>query len=187
MRGQKVCFYTGFLCKLFYAELTKIITIYSILCLVQIQSTLNTSNSVISKYFLSPRIQFRSICYFYSNFNSFYLKLLTSWSKFSGTDMNIQGSLSPKSGAKIRSHSQSQKVCFFPNSRWKIPNLTKCVWSRKIAGIVIKYIKSHLKLNKISISIPFYIRKCLKSQLQHWITSIFLLTRSSVIWIRLSS
>ena len=28
-----------------------------------------------------------------------------------------QGSRSPKFGAEIRPHSQSQKVCFFPNSR----------------------------------------------------------------------
>ena len=36
-----------------------------------------------------------------------------------------QGSQSPDFGAEIRPHSQCQKVCFFPNSRQKIPNLTK--------------------------------------------------------------
>ena len=40
------------------------------------------------------------------------------------------------------------KKYFFPNSRWKIPNLTKFVWFRKTAGVVIKYIKNHLKLKK---------------------------------------
>ena len=37
----------------------------------------------------------------------------------------LQGSRSPNFGAEIRPHSQCQKVCFFPNSRQKIPNLTK--------------------------------------------------------------
>ena len=37
----------------------------------------------------------------------------------------LQGSRSPDFGAEIRPHSQCQKVCFFPNSRRKIPNLTK--------------------------------------------------------------
>ena len=36
-----------------------------------------------------------------------------------------QGSRSPDFGAEIRPHSQCQKVCFFPNSRQKIPNFTK--------------------------------------------------------------
>ena len=36
-----------------------------------------------------------------------------------------QGSRSPDFGAEIRPHSQCQKVCFFPNSRQKIPNLKK--------------------------------------------------------------
>ena len=37
----------------------------------------------------------------------------------------LQGSRSPDFGAEIRPHSQCQKVCFFPNSRQKIPNLKK--------------------------------------------------------------
>ena len=36
-----------------------------------------------------------------------------------------QGSQSPDFGAEIRPHSQCQKVCFFPNSRQKIPNFTQ--------------------------------------------------------------
>ena len=46
-------------------------------------------------------------------------RVLCSWSavgKFSEFD-RVQGSRSPKFGAEIRPHSQSQKVCFFPNSR----------------------------------------------------------------------
>ena len=38
---------------------------------------------------------------------------------------DLQGSRSPDFGAEIRPHSQCQKVCFFPNSRQKIPNLKK--------------------------------------------------------------
>ena len=76
-----------------------------------------------------------------------------------------QGSRSPKFGAEIRPHSQSQKVCFFPNSRWKIPNLTRCVWFRKTASVVITYIKNHLKLKKWAFGIDFYIKKHLKFSL----------------------
>ena len=36
----------------------------------------------------------------------------------------IQGSQYRKFGAEIWPHSQSQKVYFFTNSRWKIPNLS---------------------------------------------------------------
>ena len=40
-------------------------------------------------------------------------------------NITSQGSRSPDFGAEIRPHSQCQKVWFFPNSRQKIPNLTK--------------------------------------------------------------
>ena len=35
----------------------------------------------------------------------------------SNLNVPVQGSRSPIFGAEIRPHSQSQKVCFFPNSR----------------------------------------------------------------------
>ena len=93
----------------------------------------------------------------------------------------LQGSRSPKFGAEIRPHSQSQKVCFFPNSRWKIPNLAKCVWFRKISGVVIKYIKKPFKTKKVSIRCRFLYQKVFKiSASNNWIASIFLPTRSSV-------
>ena len=43
----------------------------------------------------------------------------------------MQGSRSTDFGAEILPHSQCQKVCFFPNSRQKIPNLKKLKKKKK--------------------------------------------------------
>ena len=50
--------------------------------------------------------------------------------------ISLQGSPSPKFGAKIWPYSHCQKVCFFPNSRWKIPNWTKFLISAIWFGFI---------------------------------------------------
>ena len=70
--------------------------------------------------------------------------LLRSYQRYYGLSRKylwlVQGSRSPKYGAKIRPHSQSQKLYLLSNSRWKIPDPIKCVWFRKTVCVVIKYI-----------------------------------------------
>ena len=51
-------------------------------------------------------------------------------------------------GPKFGPIPKAKKYVFFPKSRWKIPNLTKYVWFRKISDEVVKYIENHLKLKK---------------------------------------
>ena len=59
-------------------------------------------------------------------------------------------SRSPEFGAEIRPHSQCQKVCFFPKSRRKIPNLTKLTWSKNTTEVSlkksIKAVRKHIKV-----------------------------------------
>ena len=57
-------------------------------------------------------------------------------------------------GPKFGPIPKAKKYVFFPILDEKNPNLAKCVWFRKISGVVIKYIKNHLKLkskHKVSL------------------------------------
>ena len=67
---------------------------------------------------------------------------------FSGRELD-QRNLGPKFGPIPN----VKKYVFFPNSRWKIPNLTKSVWSKKIA--VMSVAKCIKMLRKYTI-IPFF-------------------------------
>ena len=69
----------------------------------------------------------------------------------------MQGSRSTDFGAEILPHSQCQKVCFFPNSRQKIPNLKKLKKKKKfffffLFSIFISYNTNteHIVLHYIS-------------------------------------
>ena len=69
-------------------------------------------------------------------------------------------------GPKFGPIPKAKKYVFFPILDEKFPNLAKCVWFRKISGVVIKYIKKTFKTKKVSIRFPIYIRKYLKFQLR---------------------